>query len=83
MVDPPPRNAPDAAAGSTSAGVDGAADADDADDECQFVGRTGDLALADFPHCREKCATRAPQTEPRLEPRHSRSTRLDRLSNRD
>ena len=62
MVDPPRRDAPGAAAGSSSAGADGAADADDGDDECQFVGRTGDLALADFPHCREKC------NEPFLKP---------------
>eukprot|EP00966_Prymnesium_polylepis_P091511 2118216-Prymnesium_polylepis.1 len=31
-------------------------DADEDDDDVKFVGRTGDLALADFPHARENCA---------------------------
>ena len=30
---------------------------DDEDDELQFVGRTGQLALVDFPHARENCVT--------------------------
>jgi hypothetical protein len=27
---------------------------DDEDEDVQFISRTGDIALADFPHCREK-----------------------------
>lgn len=44
VAPPPPVAVPAAAA------ADG-----DADDDLQFVGRTGDLALADFPHSRENC----------------------------
>ena len=30
----------------------------DADEDVTFVGRTGDNALADFPHARENCVTK-------------------------
>jgi len=45
------------AAASTSAAAAAAAAADDDDDDdVTFVGRTGALALVDFPHARENCA---------------------------
>jgi hypothetical protein len=50
-------DAPEAGSSFTTGPVVGANDkADDADDEVQYQGRTGDVALADFPHARENCA---------------------------
>ena len=52
VVEPPPPDA--SAAGSSSMAVDEANEGDE-DDEVTFCWRKGDLALADFPHCRENC----------------------------
>ena len=48
----PPHKQPTNGAGSSAA----AAEEFEEDEEVAFVGRTGALALADFPHARENCA---------------------------
>ena len=57
----PPSNSNHKTAAQTSDGPPGGgkrarADDDDDDEELQFVGRKGNLPLADFPHSREHCA---------------------------
>ena len=57
-VAPPPRGVSTSTSGSIAASTSANAndaDADD-DDDVTFVGRTGALALVDFPHARENCA---------------------------
>ena len=51
-----PRRFSGGAGAGSSRGGGGAAATDDGDDDVVFEGRTGDLALADFPHARENCA---------------------------
>ena len=46
------------AVASSSSSTDVAAACDDDDEGVQYEGRTGALALADFPHSRENCATK-------------------------
>ena len=63
---PPPPPAPMPSGGAASSSSSSAAveakgpsakDAGDDDEDVQFVGRKGDLALVDFPHSRENCMT--------------------------
>ncbi len=58
IVDAPA--AQDAAAAAAASGIDsgGAGACEDDEEDIQFVGRTGDLALVDFPHSREWCTTK-------------------------
>ena len=66
IVDAPAIQAAAAATSASAAGGSSAEGAgarnvdgnDDDDDDIQFVGRTGELALVDFPHSREWCTTK-------------------------